>query len=59
MLNSILGCIVGYLLGIIICFGIRAVMRLIIKDEASADEATFILILAIFVIALIFICILG
>ena len=49
----------GFILGFMICFGIRAVMRLIIKDEASADEATFILILAIFVTALIFICILG
>lgn len=49
----------GFILGFMICFGIRAVMRLIIKDEASADEATFILILAIFVTVLIFICILG
>ena len=49
----------GFILGFMICFGIRAVMRLIIKDESSADEATFILILAIFVTVLIFICILG
>ena len=28
----------GFILGFMICFGIRAVMRLIIKDEASADE---------------------
>lgn len=49
----------GFILGFMICFGIRAVMRLIIKDEATADEATFILILAILATALIFICILG
>ena len=45
----------GFILGLMICFGIRAVMRLIIKDEASADEATFILILAILATILIFI----
>ena len=45
----------GFILGFIICFGIRAVMRLIIKDESSADEATFILILAILATTLIFI----
>ena len=49
----------GFILGFMICFGIRAVMRLIIKDESSADEATFILILAILATTLIFICILG
>ena len=49
----------GFVLGFAICYGIRAIMRMIIKDEATADEATFILILAIFVTALIFICILG
>ena len=47
----------GFILGFMICFGIRAVMRLIIKDESSADEATFILILAILATTLIFICI--
>ena len=45
----------GFILGFMICFGIRAVMRLIIKDESSADEATFILILAILATILIFI----
>lgn len=45
----------GFILGFMICFGIRAVMRLIIKDESSADEATFILILAILATTLIFI----
>ena len=58
MLGHILACILGYFLGYIICFGVKAVMRLIIKDEASADEATFILILAILVTALIFVYIL-
>ena len=48
----------GFMLGFMICFGIRAVMRLIIKDESSADEATFILILAILATTLIFIYIL-
>ena len=45
----------GFILGLMICFGIRAVMKLIIKDESSADEATFILILAILATTLIFI----
>ena len=45
----------GFILGFMICFGIRAVMRLIIKDESSADEATFILILAILATTLLFI----
>lgn len=45
----------GFILGFMICFGIRAIMRLIIKDESSADEATFILILAILATTLIFI----
>ena len=45
----------GFILGFMICFGIRAVMRLIIKDESSADEATFILILSILATVLIFI----
>ena len=45
----------GFILGFMICFGIRAVMRLIIKDESSADEATFIFILAILATTLIFI----
>ena len=49
----------GFILGFIICFGIRAVMRLIIKDEATADEITVTLILAILATVLIFICILG
>ena len=49
----------GFILGFAMCFGIRAVMRLIIKDESSADEATFILILSILATVLIFICILG
>ena len=49
----------GFILGLMICFGIRAVMRLIVKDEATADEITFILTLAILITALIFICILG
>ena len=59
MLNSILGCIVGYLLGIIICLGIKAVMRLITKNETSADEATAIVLLSILITTIIFICILG
>ena len=45
----------GFILGFMICFGIRAVMKLIIKDESSADEATFILILAILATTLFFI----
>ena len=45
----------GFILGLMICFGIRAVMRLIIKDETTADEATFILILAILATTLFFI----
>ena len=49
----------GFILGLMICFGIKAVMRLIIKDEATADEITFILTLAILATVLIFICILG
>ena len=49
----------GFILGLMICFGIRAVIRLIIKDEATADEITVILILAILATVLIFICILG
>ena len=49
----------GFILGLMICFGIRAVMRLIVKDEAKADEITFTLILAILATVLIFICILG
>ena len=49
----------GFIWGFMICFGIRAVMRLIIKDESSADEATFILILAILATTLIFVCILS
>ena len=49
----------GFALGFAICYEIRAIMRMIIKDEATADEITFILTLAILVIALIFVCILG
>ena len=49
----------GFVLGFAICYGIRAIMRMIIKDEATADEITFILTLAILITALIFICILG
>ena len=49
----------GFILGFMICFGIRAVMRLIIKNEASADEATAIVLLSILITTIIFICILG
>ena len=49
----------GIILGFMICYGIRAVMRLIIKDEATADEITVTLILAILATVLIFVCILG
>ena len=49
----------GFALGFAICYGIRAIMRMIIKDEATADEITFILTLAILATVLIFICILG
>ena len=49
---------VGFALGFAICYGIRAIMRMIIKDEATADEITFILTLVILVIALIFVYIL-
>ena len=49
----------GFILGLMICFEIRAVMRLIIKDEATADEITVTLILAILATVLIFVCILG
>ena len=49
----------GFILGFMICFGIRAVMRLIIKDEATADEITVTLILAILATTLIFVCILS
>ena len=49
----------GFALGFAICYGIRAIMRIIIKDEAKADEITFILVLAMLVFALIFVCILG
>ena len=59
MLGHILACILGYFLGYIICFGVKAVMRLIIKDEASADKATAIMLLAILIAAIIFICILN
>ena len=48
----------GFVLGFAICYGIRTIMRMIIKDEATADEITFILTLAILVIALIFVYIL-
>ena len=48
----------GFILGLMICFGIKAVMRLIIKDEATADEITFILTLVMLVTALIFVYIL-
>ena len=49
----------GFILGFMICFGIRAVMRLIIKDEATADEITITIILAILATVLIFVCILS
>ena len=49
----------GFILGLMICFGVKAVMRLIIKDEASADKATAIMLLAILIAAIIFICILN
>ena len=49
----------GFILGFAMCFGIRAIMRIILKDEATADETTFILVLVMLVIALIFVCILG
>lgn len=49
----------GFILGFAMCFGIRAIMRMIVKDEAKADEITFTLILAILATVLIFICILG
>ena len=49
----------GFILGLMICFGIRAVMRLIVKDEATADEITVTLILAILATVLIFVCILS
>ena len=58
MLGHILACILGYFLGYIICFGVKAVMRLIIKDKSSADKATYITLLAILIIAIFFICIL-
>ena len=48
----------GFALGFAICYGIKAIMRMIIKDEATADEITFILTLAILVITLIFVYIL-
>lgn len=59
MLSHVLACILGYFLGFIICFGVKAVMRLIVKDRASADEATAIVLLAILIAAIIFICILN
>ena len=49
----------GFALGFAICYGIRAIMRMIIKDETIADEITFILTLVILVTTIIFICILG
>ena len=49
----------GFILGFMICFGIRAVMRLIVKDEATADEITVTLILAILATVLIFVCMLS
>ena len=49
----------GFALGFAICYGIRAIMRIIIKDEATADEITVTLILAILATVLIFVCILG
>ena len=48
----------GFVLGFAICYGIRAIMRMIIKDEATADEITFTLTLVILLIALIFVYIL-
>ena len=54
MLNCILGCVLGYM----ICLGVKVAMRLIIKDEVSANKATAITLLAILIIAIIFICIL-
>ena len=32
----------GFVLGFAICYGIRAIMRMIIKDEATADEITYV-----------------
>ena len=49
----------GFILGFAMCFGIRAIMRMIVKDEATADEITVTLILAILATVLIFVCILG
>ena len=59
MLDYVLACILGYFLGCIICFGVEAVMKLITKDETSADGATAIMLLAILITMIIFICILS
>ena len=48
----------GFVLGFAICYGIRTIMRIIIKDEVKADEITFILVLVMLVTALIFVYIL-
>lgn len=49
----------GFILGFVICFGIRAIMRMIIKDEGTADEVAFALILAVFLTILVFAYILS
>ena len=49
----------GFILGFMICFGIRGVMRMIIKDESTADEIAFVVILAVFLTVLVFAYILS
>lgn len=54
-LQSILGNITGFVLGLAFCYGLREILRHFMSNESDADEVTVILLLSILSTILIFI----
>lgn len=57
ILQSILGNIIGFVVGLVFCYGLRGVLRHFMGEESDADGTTAVIILSILTTMIIWLCI--
>ena len=56
-LQSVLGNIIGFVVGLAFCYGLRGVLRHFMGEESDADGTTAVIILSILTTMIIWLCI--
>ena len=56
-LQSVLGNILGFVIGLAFCYGLREVLRHFMGNESEADETAAIIVLSILTTMIIWMCI--